>query len=189
MKHHWRPAAILCLCGALLFGAVSCGREQQGSDQSQQQEIKDVPVAEIESAVAEAYGENYIPSMEYSQEELKSVFGVEPELCQEFVAKGPMISVHIDTFVAVKAQEGKTGEVQQALEAYKEKLLNETLQYPMNLPKIQAAQIKTYGDYVFYLMLGMVDDPEIDTEEEQLQAFEEQNEIAVKAIEEVLYGI
>ena len=38
-------------------------------------------------------------------------------------------------------------------------------------------------------MLGIVDDPEVDTEEEQLQAFEEQNEIAVKAIEEVLYGI
>ena len=74
MKHHWRPAAILCLCGALLFGAVSCGREQQGSDQSQQQEIKDVPVAEIESAVAEAYGENYIPSMAWSRSCARSLW-------------------------------------------------------------------------------------------------------------------
>lgn len=189
MKHYWRPAVLLCLCGILLMGAVSCGKKQEGTDQGQQQEIKDVSLAEIESAVAKAYGENYIPSMEYSQEELESVFGVDPELCEEFLAKGPMISAHVDTFAVIKAKEGKAGEVEKALEAYRDKLLNDTFQYPTNIPKIQVSQVKVYGDYVFFLMLGIVDDPEADTEEEQLQAFEEQNEIAVKAIEEVLYGI
>lgn len=188
MSHLWKKAAFFCLCGALLMGAVSCGKNQE-KGAGQEQKIKDVPVAEIESAVAAAYGENYIPSMEYSGEELESVFGIDPELCQEYLAKGPMISVHVDTFVAVKAKEGKAGQVQEALEAYRERLLEETLQYPMNIPKIQASQVKAYGDYVFYLMLGAADDPEIDTEEKQLQAFEEQNSIAVKAIEEKLYGI
>lgn len=189
MKYHWKPATLLFLCGALLLGAVSCGEKQEGTDQSQQQQEKDVPMAEIESAVAEAYGENYIPSMTYSQEELESVFGINPQLCDEFLAKGPMISAHVDTFVGVKAKEGQAEEVEKALEAYREKLLSDTFQYPMNIPKIQASQVKGYGDYVFFLMLGLVDDPEIDTEEEQLQAFQEQNQIAVKAIEEVLYGI
>ena len=59
------------------------------------------------------------------------------------------------------------------------------MQYPMNLPKIQASEVKVYGDYVFFIMLGAADEEGLD-EEAALKFYQEQNQVAVKAIEGVL---
>ena len=32
------------------------------------------------------------------------------------------------------------------------------MNYPMNVPKIEASEVLVYGDYVCYLMLGVIDD-------------------------------
>lgn len=187
MNQFWKKAAIAFMCGILVVSTVACGTAKE--EQSQEKEIQDVSVSEIEEAVAEAYGEDYLAKMEYAPEEIKNVFGIDPELYEECLAKGPMITVHVDTFVAIKAKSGKTEEVETALKDYQEKLKADTLQYPMNIPKIQASEVKVYGDYVFFIMLGYADAEEGQSEEEMLKEFQKQNEKAVTAIEGVLYGI
>ena len=139
----------------------------------------------IHDAVKEAYGESYVPNMEYDSETAKEPFGLQPEWYDDTIAEGPMISVHVDTFIAVHPTEGNEQNVEDALNAYRDNLVNNSMQYPANQVKVEASRVETVGDYVFFLMLGSID-LEIEDEAEMLTAYQEQNQIAVDAIKEVL---
>ena len=167
-------AAGLCL----VLGMAGCGKKEDAG-------TKDVPVSQIRDAVAEAYGENYFADYQMSEEEAGTLLQTDTENWEEFVAEKAMISTRVDTFVAVKAKEGKAEDVKGQMESYQEYLKKDTMQYPMNLPKIQASEVKVYGDYVFFIMLGAADEEGLD-EEAALKFYQEQNQVAVKAIEGVL---
>ena len=148
-----------------------------------------VDLEKVHQAVKEAYGENYIPSAPYDAQALNDIFGVPEDLYEEFIAEGPMISVHVDTFVAVKAKEGKGEEVEQHLKDYRDSQLNDAVQYPMNLPKIEASEVVRHGDYVFFVMLGTPSaEAEAQGEEAALQSAQEENKKAVDAINAFFEG-
>lgn len=173
--------ATFCIAGMVL-GCASCGNTKQPNVT---QETTQVPVAleEIHNAVKEAYGEKYLPQMPYDAELFESLFGIKEELYEEFVAEAPMMSAHVDTFVAVKAKEGKADEVEQLLQTYQDNLLNNSLQYPMNLGKVEGARLYRNGNYIFYFILGGY--PE-DEDEVDAQTAKEMNQIGVDAIEGLL---
>lgn len=190
MRKNLRKITAAFLCGTMLLSATACGNSDKGNtSQNQEQKIKDVATADIEKAVAEAYGEQYVAQMELTADDLKNLCGIDSELCEDFTAKAAAISTHVDRFFAFKAKSGKAEELKKQVEAYQETLKADTLQYPMNIPKIQASEVKVYGDYVFFIMLGFIDDTQAEDEEAMLKAFEEENQKAVKAVEGVLYGI
>lgn len=144
---------------------------------------KEISLDEIHAAVKEAYGENYIPSAPFDEQGMKELFGVNSDLYDSFIAEGPMISVHVETFVAVKAKEGKGEEVAKHLNDYRESQLNDALQYPMNLPKLEASQVVRHGDYVFFVMLGSPSmEAEEKGEEAALESAKENNQIAIDII-------
>lgn len=130
---------------------------------------KDVDIKQIHQAVMDEYGQDYIPSMELSKEDLEAIVGVDGENIDSFIAETPMISVNVDTFIAVKAKEGKGEEVETSLENYRESLVAQGMNYPMNLAKVNAAKVVRHGDYVFFLMLGKYDEREDISEEEELE--------------------
>ncbi len=145
----------------------------------------DIAVTALRDAVKEAYGENYIPSMEYDAETVEALFGVSSDMYDEIVAEGPMISVHVDTLIIVKAKSDRVEDVRTALENYRETQIETGMNYPMNIPKLQASEVVVYGNYVCYIMLGVIDDSLTD-EGEMLAAFQEQNKIAEDAIQGLL---
>ena len=115
---------------------------------------------------------------------MKELFGINSDLYDSFIAEGPMISVHVDTFVAVKAKEGKGEEVAQHLNDYRDSQLNGAMQYPMNLPKIEASQVVRHGDYVFFVMLGTPsEEAEAQGEEAALESAKENTQIAIDIID------
>ena len=58
------------------------------------------------------------------------------------------------------------------------------MQYPMNIGKIQASQVEVVGDYACFIQLGA---DTVDMEDEDaIRHCQEQNEMAVKAIESVV---
>lgn len=143
-----------------------------------------VDLEKIHTAVKEAYGENYIPSAPFDEQGMKELFGINSDLYENFIAEGPMISVHVDTFVAVKANEGKGEEVEKHLNDYRESQLNDAVQYPMNLPKIEASQVVRHGDYVFFVMLGSPSqEAEEKGEDAALESAKENNQIAIDIID------
>ena len=143
-------------------------------------EEKQKELDEIRNTVAGAY-EDYVPSMPYEKEQITDIFGVDASWYDAVVAEGPMMSAHVDTFLAFHATEGNQENIKTALETYKEYLINDSFQYPMNMDKVKAATILEDGENIYFIMLGLIDDSIVD-EGERLKAFEEENKIAVEAI-------
>lgn len=148
-------------------------------------EAGQLALSDIRDAVAEAYGENYLPSERLDAEMLAAMYGVTEDMYEEMLAEVPMISAQVDTLIIVKAKSDRVEDVKTTLEGYRTYQLEEGLNYPMNVPKIEAAEVLVYGDYVFYLSLGTIDDS-IEDEAEMLTAFQEQNEIGKNVIEGIL---
>lgn len=170
----------------LMLMLAACGGnadETAGADNAGYK--NDVAVSEIRDAVAAVYGENYLATMPLDAEMLEMSYGITADMYEEFVAEVPMMSAHVDTLVVVKAKDDKVDAVKAVLEAYRKDQVENGFHYPMNVPKVQASEIVVYGDYVVYIMLGVVEDVEAD-EATLLKGFQEQNQLGKAAIEEIL---
>lgn len=192
-----KKSYLVLLAGAIALSVTACQpkkAENSGGTQASTEAVTeavtesetqvDVDLNELLDQVKEAYGEAYIPSMDFDKQAMNDLFGISEDLYEEYIAQGPMISVHVDTFVAVKAAEGKADAVEEALTAYRDKQINETMQYPMNLPKVSASEVVRHGDYVFFVMLGTPDEEaELKGEEEALKSAKENNKIALDVID------
>lgn len=187
-----RVLALMLAVSLALVGCSGKGNEKEttnGADGGSSAQIQDASMTVIHDAVKAAYGENYLPSMPYDDTSLQDVFGVDPEWCEEYIAEGPMISAHVDTFVGIKAKsEEDKNKVLGALEEYRNYLINDSFQYPANVMKVQASEVISFENYVFFLMLGTVPmEVEEQGEDAVLAEAEAQNQIAVEAIRGVLY--
>lgn len=146
---------------------------------------KDVSINDIYEGVKAAYKDSYYPNMTYDEAAVKDLFGISEDMYDEIIAEGPMISASVDTFIAVKASKGKADSVEEALNSYRDYLINDTMQYPSNQVKIQASSVVRYDDYVFFVMLGEIPAyAEEQGEEAILKAAQEQNQIGLDAIAE-----
>ena len=99
--------------------------------------VADVSLDDVLNDIKEAYGENYVPDSAVDEQMLSDIIGLSPDLYESYVAEMPMISTFVETFIGVKAKEGKGEEAEKALNAYRDQLVNDTMQYPMNVAKIQ----------------------------------------------------
>ena len=151
------------------------GKDQEGSesDEGATQKILD--------AIKQAYGDDYLPNTEIPEELLKSSYGLDPETYTEIAAEMPMISAHVDTVIIVKAASGKSGDVMAALNAYHDRLVNESLQYPQNIAKVNAAQVVANRDYVAFIMLGAIDERGNASDSEKAEFAGKQVQIGVDA--------
>lgn len=137
----------------------------------------------VRQAVADALGENYWPDYAITPEMLEGTFGISAELYEDYVGEMPMISTNVDTLIVIKAKEGKVQEVEDALNAYRDRLVDDTMQYPMNLGKIQASRIDVSGNYVSFVQLGAdVMDIMEQGDEAVIEYCLEQNELAIEVI-------
>lgn len=200
--------------GGMCFLMAACGKDDKGNnavitpDNETNSETtsavneggfkNDVSVKDLEAAVAAALGENYFPDME--METLEGL-GITADMYDEFIYKGSMINVKVDALIIVKAKEDKVADVEAKLNAYRDININDLLQYPMNLTKIQCSQVVTMGNYVMFVQLGGAlgtdatdaaianSDKEL-TEDElvqiEMEVIDEQNNMALDTIRNML---
>lgn len=145
-------------------------------------------IQEIYEAVKKAYGEAYWPNMQVQGETtyMSETYGLDESWYDAAVAEISMISANVDTFIIIHATEGNLENVQKALTKYQDYLKNDSMQYPMNLPKVQGSRLETVGNYVCFMMLGQVDETAYDSDEEMITAFSELNQIAVDEITKIV---
>lgn len=137
----------------------------------------------IRQAVADALGDQYWPNMQVDSETLGMVFGITPDMYEDYMAEMPMISTNVDTLLIIKAKDDKVEAVEEALNTYREAKVADTMQYPTNLGKIQASRIQTFGKYVCFVQLGADNLADEDmTEEESLTKCQEQNDLVLEVI-------
>lgn len=171
---------------------VGCGRN--GSNVSPETETQNykgysntVDTMELVEAVKNELGENYYPNTQMESQMLEDVYGVESGSYEEFYGEMPAISTNVDTLVIVKANEGSEDEIEQALVSYMESSKADTMQYPMNIGKIQSSQVKSFGNYVCFVQLGGdVMEAMEQGDEAVIRQCQAMNEQALKIIEERL---
>lgn len=141
----------------------------------------------VKSAVVEKLGENYWPNTSITPEMLEGSFGIGADLYDDYMGEMPMISMNVDTLIIIKAKDGKVKDVEDAMNAYRNTLVNDTMQYPMNLGKIQASRIEVVGNYVCFVQLGADTTAAMDESEEAvIEHCQDQNEMALEVISSAL---
>lgn len=108
----------------------------------------------LKAAVVEELGESYWPDMALLPDMLEMTFGLTADLYEDYMAEMPMIGTNVDTLLIVRAKDDKVEAVESALEAYRDAQIGDTMQYPMNVGKVQASRIETIGNYVLFVQLG-----------------------------------
>lgn len=108
----------------------------------------------VKTAVINNLGEDYWPNMPLLPDMLEELVGISPDMYEDYFAEMPMISTNVDTLIVIKAVEEKADAVEDALLAYYDKNVGNTMQYPQNVGKIQAARVESIGNYVIFAQLG-----------------------------------
>lgn len=146
-----------------------------------------VAIADLKQAVVNELGDNYWPNTEMPAEFLEG-FGLTADMYDAFFGEMPMMSTNVDTLIIIQAKDGQVDAVEGVLNAYRENLVNDTMQYPMNLGKIQASRIETFGNIVCFVQLGAdVMDLMEQGDEAVIQHCQAQNELALEAIGKVAH--
>lgn len=108
-------------------------------------------------ALRDVYGDKYYPDTEMTEEQIREELGLDESLYEEVYAEHTDENERPDTFIAVKAKSGKVDEVKEKLTAYKQRLIDEN-SFDANADKLNAAEVYSEGDYVFFVLLGDADD-------------------------------
>ena len=169
-------AVMAAVC--LLFG---CGRADAEKEEPGYRD--DVSAQALVEAVAQDLADEYWPDSTLAPEFLEDWYGISDEMYEEYYGQTPMISANVDALIIVKAAKERQEDVENALNTYKESMVQDTFQYPMNVPKIQAAQIRTYGNYVCFVQLGGSMENIEDNNEAAIEACQKVNERALAVIE------
>lgn len=141
----------------------------------------------LRDAVAEALGEDYWPDSVMEPEYVQDLYGLKPDMYEDIFVETPMIGTNVDTLIIVQAKKDRVEDVEKALNTYREGEINNTMQYPMNIGKVQASRIETIDNYVFFIQLGGSSvDAEEESEEKVMELSREQNEKALEAIRQAL---
>ncbi len=137
----------------------------------------------VRDAIVDALGENYWPNMAITPQMLEDTFGIASDLYDDYMGEMPMISTNVDTLLIIKAKSDKVDEVEEALNTYRDHLVNDTMQYPMNMGKIQASRIERIGSYVCFVQLGADTTAASESGEEAVITHcQEQNELVIEII-------
>lgn len=141
----------------------------------------------VKTALTDTLGDNYWPNAKITPEMLEGSFGVNSDMYEDYFGEMPMISTNVDTILVVKARDGQADEVEAALENYRQAMVNDTMQYPMNLGKIQASRIEVIGNYVCFVQLGADVSEALEKGDEAVIAYcLEQNELAIEVLNKQL---
>ena len=180
-------ALVVAVGGFVAVSTTGCSMKNQSGTDTETVQNSPEPDAVYE-AVKAAYGENYLPNMRLTDEEIEVRYGISGDLYSSAIAEVPMISTQVDELVLVKAKdEAARDTIEEALTAFQNVLKEDTFQYPANQLKIQASQVYVKGDYVCFIMLGVLDNETAQQADEGkvIEAYKAENEKAVKAIEKL----
>lgn len=177
---------LLTITIAMLLTA--CNKEKTDDETEGSEYINaEIALMDVVDTIKAAYGDTYYPNMLLEESMIEENFGLTSDMYEEVYAETPMLSFQVDTLIAVKTNEGKQQQVADLLNEYRERLINDTMQYPSNMMKIQASRIIEREGFVFFVMLGEIPaETEEMGEDAYMQAAIDQNDIAEMAIDTLL---
>ena len=153
-------------------GASDSGSNTDKNNEKSAQGLRD--------AIAEAYGDNYLPDQTMEADMLESEFGLKKDMYDEVIAEAPVIGFHPDRLVIVKPAKGKEADVKRALEDTLIVMKEQQMQYPVNVAKVNAGRVLEKDGYYCFMILGDTDDTS-ENDDDAAKFAEEQINIGVRA--------
>lgn len=144
-------------------------------------------LSKLRESVKEELGENYWPEVSLSEEELEAKTGITQNMYIEFLAEEPSLQANIDTMIIVHAKEDYVGAVEEALEEYRSRLIEENREYPQNYGKASASRMETIENYICFVQLGADTSIVANKGEKEILAYcQEENERAIDVLEKII---
>lgn len=141
----------------------------------------------LKTVVTDLLGDDYFPDSPMYPDMLEGMAGITPDMYEDYFAEMPMISAHVDMLIVIEAKEGQEEAVEDALNAYRDKNINDTMQYPSNRSKIQASKVERIGSYVVFSQLGGdITEAEEQGEEAVILHCQEVNDSVIEAVREAV---
>ena len=105
----------------------------------------------------------------------------------DFLAEKQSLDSHIDTMIIIHAKEDYVEAVEQAMEKYRSKIIEENYKYPQNLGKARASRMEIIDDYVCFVQLGADTTAVADKGSDAVTAYcLEENERALYVLEKAI---
>lgn len=147
---------------AVLF--TGCGKKDEPNTIKDDKTLADVIVA-VNDKFAETYGEGYTAvamNMDIDGQYLSDFCQIDPANVEEIAGGVSMSMTNSDAFFAVKAKEGKAEEIAQAFQKRLDDLVAQYEFYPVSgsYERAQAGEVYTKGDYVFLIVVGVLENVE-----------------------------
>lgn len=111
-------------------------------------------LSELREEVKEELGDRYWPEISISEEELEQKTGITRNMYIEFLAEDADTEADMDMMIIIHAKEDYVGAIEQALEDYRLKMIEENGKYPQNLCKVEASRMETIENYICFVQLG-----------------------------------
>ena len=144
---------------ALLIIA-SCSNKEQANMIKDKKTLADV-IAAVDEKFAETYGSDYTAvamRMPIDEQYLSDYCDIDAASIDEYAGYVSMSMTNSDVFLAVKAKEGKSEEVKQALDKRLNDLEAQYEMYPVNgsYERVKAGGVYSKGDYIFLIVVGVM---------------------------------
>lgn len=148
-----------------MFFATTGDADTDVTDQTQAQDETDDDataktglLSAAHGAVVDYFGEYYVATGDVPAENAEALFGLDLSIAADYIVQMPMISVQNDLFIGIEATDGNIDAVVAALNAHRESLVSDMMQYPENMIKSNASRVIVVDNYAFLLVLGTLDD-------------------------------
>jgi len=209
-----KKIVIVLTAGLILCDLTGCGESSPTGEMvdhkgaaDEQNEILEIPVgssfveneeqyaektfptlAQLREEVKEELGENYWPEVSISEEELERETGITRNMYIEFLAEEPDAEANVDKMIIIHAKEDYVSAVEQALEDYRLKMIEENQEYPQNLCKVEASRMETIENYICFVQLGADTSIVADKGKDEIISYcLEENERAVDRLEKAIF--
>ncbi|MCM1386916.1 MAG: DUF4358 domain-containing protein [Bacillus sp. (in: Bacteria)] len=172
----------------LVEGGYKNALQSDGADVAAMvSERKPPALSKLRESVKEELGDNYWPEITLSKEELEEKTGIIQDMYVEFLAEESSLKSNIDMMIIVRAKEDYVGAIEEALEEYRTRLIEENKQYPQNYNKASASRIETIENYICFVQLGADTTIVADKGGKEILAYcQEENERALHVLEKAI---
>lgn len=163
MKRIWTAAAAALMMLTLATGCFQ--KKDEPNTIKDGKKLTDV-VSAVDQKFVEKYGSDagvVVMGMDTDEMYLTDFAHLDMADVEDYAGRHSMSMTNSDTFIAVKAKDGKVDVVKEALEKRKQDLIAQYEQYPVNgsYERAQSGEIYVKGNYVFLIVVGMMpDDPD-----------------------------
>ncbi len=148
---------------------------------------KKVTLMQLKKNVEDELGEKYWPEIFMTDEELEEKTGITKDMYEEFLAQTQIINANIDMMIIIRAKEDYVGTIEQKLEDYRNRMIEENQKYPQNLGKAKASRMETVKNYICFVQLGADTSVVADKGEDEIIAYcQEDNERAIDILEKTI---